>query len=87
MSQDIVKTIKRSKYKEVIERSLTSESNTRSSKKGAHGYMCGKKKVPKDGWVGMGWKYHVYDMVGRGDLLRIDKNVSEPVLRLPAIQS
>ena len=75
MALQITRTISRSRYREVPERMLIAS-------RGAHGRAGGKKKMPKDGWVGMGWKYHIYDMAGRGALMRIEENVTDPVLRL-----
>jgi hypothetical protein len=85
MSTEITRTIKKSQYKEISERSLVGTPGR--APKGGHGYVRGKKKVPKDGWAGMGWKYHIYEMAGRGGLLRIDDNSPEALLRLPTSTS
>lgn len=81
MSIEIVKAVKKSQYKEIPEKSLVGVPGR--PPKGANGFVRGKRKVPKDGWVGLGWKYHIYEMTGRGCLLRIDENLPEVVLRLP----
>jgi hypothetical protein len=93
MTDYVLATIRRRKYKEISEESF-SRSNIlripppRGGDISRSGDGSGKNKLRKitnstSGESGLGWKYHLYDMLGRGEIERVERGgLQGPMLRL-----
>lgn len=95
MTQYILKTIKRKQFKEIYEEEFSSIIFRKSSNDNSDSYVNineGRKKlkiknVPRgmkgQNSEGLGWKYHLYDLIGRDLLCRVETGgLKGPLLRI-----
>lgn len=92
MSQYILNTIKRKKYKEIYEEEFSSIIFRRTDSSIVPENSEGRKKLkvknaPRgmkgQNSEGLGWKYHLYDMLGRDILYRVESGgLKGPLLRI-----
>lgn len=89
MTDYILKTIRRTQYKEISEEKIcqtifqTKEFDDNTEQR----YSKKAKKIPRgltsSAPSGLGWKYHLYDMLGRDLITRVESGgLKGPILRI-----